>query len=209
MNFKQKHFIDSHKGVTLFFLLGLIIYFRQWDNPTAWVYAALHGGYGLLWVLKSRIFPDKNWEQPASLLWGVGVAWTGLSLYWLPGFLIMSTGSQAPAWLLGLTVFINVLGVFFHFASDMQKHTSLQLRPGKLITEGMFARIRNINYLGELLIYLSFALLAQHWLALLPVTFYTLGFWVPNMLKKDKSLSRYPEFADYKRKSNLFIPFLF
>ncbi len=32
------------------------------------------------------------------------------------------------------------------------------------------------------------------------------GFFVPNMLKKDKSLSRYPEFAEYKRHSGLVIP---
>ncbi len=29
------------------------------------------------------------------------------------------------------------------------------------------------------------------------------------MLKKDKSLSRYPEFADYKRRSGLVFPQLF
>ena len=32
------------------------------------------------------------------------------------------------------------------------------------------------------------------------------GFFVPNMLKKDKSLSRYPEFAEHKRHSGLVIP---
>lgn len=206
---KQKHFIDSHKGVTLMALLGLIFYFGQQENPTAWVYAALHGTYGLLWVLKSRIFPDKNWEQPASLAWGLGIAWPGLTLYWLPGFLINYQGAHAPAWLLGLVVSLNILGVFFHFVADMQKHTTLRLRPGQLISDGLFARVRNTNYLGEFLIYLSFALLAQHWLALLPLTLYIGIAWIPNMLKKDKSLSRYPEFAAYKKNSNLFIPFLF
>jgi hypothetical protein len=33
--------------------------------------------------------------------------------------------------------------------------------------------------------------------------------WLPNMYKKDKSLSRYPGLPAYKRKSKLFIPFLF
>jgi hypothetical protein len=32
---------------------------------------------------------------------------------------------------------------------------------------------------------------------------------VPNMLKKDRSLSRYPEFAVYKNNSGLLIPKLF
>ncbi|MFN6180885.1 MAG: hypothetical protein ACK4ZH_09320 [Dolichospermum sp.] len=33
--------------------------------------------------------------------------------------------------------------------------------------------------------------------------------FVPNMLKKDKSLSRYPEFAEYKENSGLLFPKLF
>ncbi len=82
---KQRHFIDSHKAATGLFVLALLAVYDQWDNPTAWVYLALHGTYGLLWVLKSRMFPDKQWEQPTSLAYGL-VIWAGLSLYWIaPG----------------------------------------------------------------------------------------------------------------------------
>ncbi|MEJ5223113.1 MAG: DUF1295 domain-containing protein [Anaerolineales bacterium] len=206
---KQKHFIDSHKGVTFLVILGMMAYFNQWQNPTAWVYLALHGTYGILWVLKSRIFPDKNWEQPASLWWGVFVAWAGLTLYWIPPFLLMSSGAQAPAWLLGLAVSMNIFGVFLHFTADMQKHVALQLRPGQLITDGLMARVRNINYFGEFLIYAAFAALAMTWVAFLPLILFIVFYWTPNMLKKDRSLARYPEFAEYKKRSKLFIPFLF
>ncbi len=205
---KQKHFIDSHKGVTFLALLGMMAYFDQWQNPTAWVYLALHGTYGILWVLKSRIFPDKNWERPASLWWGLAV-WAGLSLYWLPGFYIMWAGVQSPPWLLGLAVSMNIFGVFLHFTADMQKHIALQLRPGHLITDGMMARVRNINYFGEFLIYAAFAALAATWAAFLPLLLFVSVYWLPSMLRKDKSLSRYPEFAEYKKRSKLFIPFLF
>ena len=54
---RQKHFIDSNKAATAFLVLFLIAIYRQWQNPTAWVYLALHGTYGFLWVLKSKIFP--------------------------------------------------------------------------------------------------------------------------------------------------------
>ena len=37
----------------------------------------------------------------------------------------------------------------------MQKYVSLKLNPGHLITDGMFSKIRNTNYLGELFIYLG------------------------------------------------------
>ena len=60
---KQKHFIDIHKGATAPVVFFLILYFHQWENTTAWVYLALHGSYGFMWVLKSKIFPDKTWEE--------------------------------------------------------------------------------------------------------------------------------------------------
>ena len=89
----------------------------------------------------------------------------------------------------------------------MQKHTALKLHPG-LITNGLFALSRNPNYFGELLIYLGMALLALHWLPLVMLGLFVTVYWYPSMRKKDRSLSRYPEFAEWKKQSRLFIPFL-
>ena len=146
---KQKPFIDSHKAVTCIAVLILMAVYRQWDNATAWVYLALHGTYGVLWVLKSRIFPDKSWEQETGLGYGL-VIWGGLTLYWVAPWLLTSRAVQAPPWYLGTCVSLYAFGVFLHFAADMQKHTSLKLRPGCLITDGMFALCRNPNYLGAI-----------------------------------------------------------
>ena len=205
---KQKFFIDIHKGITFLAILGMIAYFNQWNNPTAWVYLALHGTYGILWVLKSRIFPDQQWETDRGLGYGLYI-WAGLSLYWISPFIITSRAVQAPGWLMGLCVSLNILGVFLHYAADMQKYIELKYNPGHLITDGLLSRTRNINYFGELLIYLGFGLLAMHWLPVIIILLFLGIVWAPNMLKKDKSLARYPGFAEYKRKSKLFIPFLF
>jgi len=32
--------------------------------------------------------------------------------------------------------------------------------------------------------------------------------WVPNMRRKERSLSRYPEFAEYKKRSAWMVPFV-
>jgi steroid 5-alpha reductase family enzyme len=103
---------------------------------------------------------------------------------------------------------LNITGVFLHFASDAQKYYTLKHKTG-LITEGFFAKCRNPNYLGEVLIYLAFSILTQHWLPFLIQGLFIAMIFVPNMLKKDKSLSRYPEFAEYKENSGLFFPKLF
>jgi protein-S-isoprenylcysteine O-methyltransferase Ste14 len=206
---RQKHFIDAHKGITFLVILAMMGYFHQWQNTTAWIYLALHGTYGILWVLKSRIFPDKNWEKKTNLWWGIFVAWGGLTSYWLPALLLMWTGAEAPGWLLGLAVSLNLFGVFLHFTVDMQKYVHLQLQPDKLITGGMLAHVRNMNYFGELLIYLSFPMLTMSWLAFIPIALFVAFYWLPGMLRKEKSLARYTEFEEYKQNSKLFIPFLF
>jgi hypothetical protein len=78
-----------------------------------------------------------------------------------------------------------------------------------LITDGLFAYSRNINYFGELLIYGSFAALSMHWFPVLYLALFVGAYWMPRMLAKDKSLAKYPEFAEYKKRSALFIPYLF
>jgi steroid 5-alpha reductase family enzyme len=182
--------------------------YGAWDDVVLWLYLALHGTYGVLWILKSHFFGDRQWEQPVSIGTGL-VAWGGLSLYWIAPWLIASGRTEVPgAWWLGLCVALYAFGVFLHFASDMQKHTSLQLRPGVLLTEGLWSRVRNPNYLGELCIYLGFSLLAFHWAPLVALAIFVFGVWVPNMRRKDASLSRYPEFAAYEARSWRFLPFV-
>jgi len=203
---RKRHVIDPLKGITFLVVLLLIARFDQWDNPTAWVYLGLHGTYGFLWMLKSRLFPDKQWEQPCSLGFALVIV-GGLALYWIAPWLLTARGVQAPPWYLGLCVAIYAFGLFFHFASDMQKHTALKLQPG-LITDGFFALSRNPNYFGELLIYLSFAMLAMHWAPLVVLALFVVAYWLPNMRRQDRSLSRYPEFAAYRKRTKLFIPFL-
>ncbi|MEI6877275.1 MAG: DUF1295 domain-containing protein, partial [Spirochaetota bacterium] len=127
---------------------------------------------------------------------------------WIAPLLIVSQDLRAPAWLLGLAVASYAMGLFLHFSSDMQKHVALKLHPGQLITDGLFARVRNPNYLGELLIYAGFGSLAMSWLPFAVIALFMALLWVPNMVKKEKSLSRYPGFADYKRRSKFLIPYL-
>ena len=102
------------------------------------------------------------------------------------------------------------VGVFLHFAADMQKHVQLTLKPG-LFYDGLWSRSRNPNYLGELLIYASFAVLAYDyaWISASVLAVFMVIVWIPNMIKKDKSLSRYPEFDAYKKRSGLLFPKLF
>ncbi|OLT61036.1 DUF1295 domain-containing protein [Moorena bouillonii] len=203
---KSKHFINLHKALTAPVVLGLMVFYHNF-NLGPWVYLALHGTYGVMWLLKDRIYPDKQWEEEMPI--GMGILTFGiLMLYWVAPFILISSGSEPPLPLVAAAISINVMGVFLHYASDAQKYYTLKYRSG-LITEGFFARCRNTNYLGEILIYSGFVMLAQHWLPFLILAAFIAGIFIPNMLKKDKSLSRYPEFADYNANSGLLLPQLF
>ncbi len=203
---KIKHAINLHKGSTYLFGFGLMAFYNNYSIE-AWVYLALHGTYGLMWLIKDRIYPDKQWEEEIPLLNGV-VVFLSLGLYWVAPFMLISQKIEAAPALIAAAIAINLIGVLLHYTSDAQKYFTLKYQPG-LITEGFFARCRNTNYLGEFLIYFSFALLTQHWLPFVILGVFTAGIFIPNMLKKDRSLARYPEFAEYQANSGLFIPKLF
>ena len=96
-------------------------------------------------------------------------------------------------------------GTLFHYGADAQKHFVLKARPG-LITDGFFAHTRNPNYLGEILLYAGFATLSMHWVPWLVNAFFWSVAFVPNMKKKDASMSRYPEWEAYVARTGLLLP---
>jgi steroid 5-alpha reductase family enzyme len=136
------------------------------------------------------------------------VAVERLGLYWVAPFILITGGTVTPSYIIGFSVALCMIGVMLHFGSDAQKYFTLQYRKG-LITDGFFSRSRNINYLGELMIYSGFALLTVSWLGFIGIASFFLGAFIPNMIRKDKSLSRYTEFAAYKNRSGLLLPTLF
>lgn len=210
---KQKHFIDIHKGLNSIFILLLMYFFDSWNNIVAWIYLALHGTYGYMWILKSKIFPDRQWESSTSIGYGLFI-WLGLSLYWISPYIIISGNGILPFSIPMYPIYIffclsiYILGVFLHFTSDMQKYVQLKYNSNNLIQNGMFKSLRNTNYLGELLIYLGFSLLALDWTPIFALIIFIIIIWIPNMYKKDKSLSKYQDFNKYKSKTKKFIPFI-
>ena len=203
---KIKHVINLHKGLTPLVIVGLMLFYQNFTLGP-WVYLALHGTYGILWLIKDRIYPDKQWEEEISV--GLGIfGFVVVGLYWVAPFILISSATVPPIPLVATAIFLNIMGVFLHYTSDAQKYFTLKYKPG-LITEGFFARCRNTNYLGEMLTYISFAMLAMHWLPFVIVGLILGRLMLQNTRKKDQSLSRYPEFAAYKARSGLLFPKLF
>jgi protein-S-isoprenylcysteine O-methyltransferase Ste14 len=197
-------------GSFLFF--GLLIWYYQNTSTAAWVYLAMHGSYGLVWILKDTAFPDPNWQVKITLGAGLNAFTFVLGLYWVFGWLLISGTSQPKyplpdAMWFSLCITLCMLGSVIMIAADAQKFFTLRVKRG-LITDGMHRWVRHPNYLGEMMIYASFAMMAWHWFPVLVLAWVWLGLFAVNMVMKEASMSRYPEWAAYKKRSWWLIPFL-
>ena len=200
---KLNQIINLHKGLTPLVVIGLMSYYNNFSLP-AWIYLSLHGTYGVLWLLKEKIFPDPYFKEDINILTSI-TGFIFLGSYWIAPFILISAQKVAPNSIIALSISLNLIGVFLHFASDAQKYFTLKVKK-KLINEGFFKNIRNTNYLGEILIYLSFAMLSMSFIPFVVLAIFFFIVFLPRMLKKDKSLSKYESFEDYKTKSGLILP---
>jgi protein-S-isoprenylcysteine O-methyltransferase Ste14 len=201
---KISTFINAHKILVIPVVVGLMWFYDNWSTE-AYVYLALHGTYGMLWLAKHRLYPDRRFEEIQP--WWIGLLFVFLPLagYYAAPFLLISRHVTLPPPLFAAVVSCYTVGIFLHYVSDAQKFFTLRVRKG-LITEGLFARTRNPNYLGEILIYTAYAAMALHWLPFLILAGWVGGFFLRNMWAKDRSLARYPEFASYQQATGMLLP---
>ena len=191
-------------------MLAFLIAWHHNTTTAAWIYLAMHGTYGLVWIIKDVAFPDRSWQARITIGGGINAFVSVLGWYWVFGWLLISGRSQ-PNYPLQVSVWfclcltLCILGVAIMIAADAQKYFTLRLQPA-LITDGMFRYVRHPNYLGEMMIYLSFALMVWHWLPFVVLAWVWGGLFVVNMILKEASMSRYPDWAEYKKRSWWLLP---
>lgn len=201
--------VNAQKAGTFLFLGALIAYYGN-ESTAAWIYLALHGSYGLAWIIKDMAFPDPGWQARVTFGGGFNAFALVLGWYWLFGWLLIS-GTVTPVYPLPdvawycLCISLCLVGSVVMVAADAQKYFTLRLRPG-LIEDGMFRYIRHPNYLGEMMVYGSFALLVWHWLPALVLAWVWGGVFWPNMVAKEVSLSRHPGWTEYRRRTGWLLP---
>ncbi len=205
MNLKLRYPINAHKLTTVFYLLWLMNHYENFTIGPM-LYFSLHGTYIVIWFCKELSFPDSSWEREVSLRQSLMVfLLLGPMGYWISPYILISRHLTPSNLTMTVAVSMQCFGVFLHFCADCQKFFTLKYKPG-LITEGLFAKSRNCNYLGEILIYLAFGLLSEHWLSVIIVALFSVFLYYPGMKKKDASLSRYPAFAAYKQRTGILFP---
>jgi protein-S-isoprenylcysteine O-methyltransferase Ste14 len=204
--------INVQKGGTIPFIAALMWWYGN-TSAAACVYLGLHGGYGLSWLVKDLVVPDRGWQQRVTFGGALLSFLLVLGPYWVLPWLLISPAlgpdhpQPTPA-LMAACVVIFTVGLTLMIGADAQKNATLAARPG-LVTTGFYARMRHPNYLGEMLIYGSFALLVRHWIPWVILGFIWTFVFMTNIAAQEVSLSRHPGWAAYKARTGLLLPKLF
>jgi protein-S-isoprenylcysteine O-methyltransferase Ste14 len=200
---KMAWVINLHKIITLFIIYAMMVHYDNFSTA-AWVYLGLHGIYGYCWLVKDFGFRDSSFATRVTYGGAVMSYLVLVGWYWLLPWLFISRHVEPSGPMLFAAVAMHTQGITWMIAGDCQKYFSLKYRKA-LITDGVFRYTRNPNFLGEILIYASYALLANHWLGYL-VLAYAVVFFYARMHVKDASISRYPEWDNYSAHSSRLIP---
>jgi hypothetical protein len=183
-------YANFHKFTMIFYIVGLMWYYGNYSLGCC-VYAALHGSYGFLWNLKTMAFPDKGHQQRMSI-GSLPPLFVVLFGYWYIAWRMVSGKSEQNPSLERIfwSVLVYVMGVSFMMITDAQKYFCLLHKKG-LIDYGMFASNRNPNYLGEMMLYGSFAIISNctiAWVILLSVwcTIFTLMMYIKELSYRRK-----------------------
>jgi protein-S-isoprenylcysteine O-methyltransferase Ste14 len=204
--------INFQKAGTYVFIALLMIYFKNYSTA-AWIYLGLHGSYGLCWLIKHFAFPDKAWNKKITFGGALLSFLFVLGPYWLFPYLLISDilGPDHPNpsnVMLMLCVSLHTLGVVIMIASDSQKYFLLQNRQ-ELVENGMYKSIRHPNYLGEIMVYASYALMVGHWIPWLILIWIWGGIFLTNILMIEKSLSRYQNWEKWRNNTGMLLPLKF
>ncbi len=146
------------------------------------------------------------WEEVFTIPLAFGIYYIGFALL---GY----RNSHDLDWFDYLAVAIFLFGSFLNTFSEYQrrKWKKLPENKGHLYTKGLFRYSMHINYFGDLLWVIGYAMISQNWYSLIIVAFVFSFFAFFNIPMLDKHLAeKYSsEFDDFKKKTKKFIPFIY
>ena len=203
---KMKQIINFQKGSTFFYVLFLMMYYDNF-TMTSYLYLALHGTYGFLWLLKDKIFPDGSWERKSTILSSLACFGLVLGPYWVAPYLLIRDGVEISLIKMYLCIVMHTFGCVIMMSSDTQKYFVLKENK-KLINDGWFKNIRNPNYLGEMMIYGTYAFMGVSFLPYIILMYIWSILFYPNMKLKENSIKKKNGGDEYIKSSNLLFPSL-
>lgn len=190
--------IENHLGITnavdnvdrriIIFAFNIIIFIRL--------------AYMMIFLLKRRI----PWEESVSVPLAFALYFIGFPLFVLPTY-------QSVDGLDFLAVGIFIIGCVLNTRGEILRN-NWKRKPenkGKLYTLGLFKYSRHINYFGDILWVIAYALVTRNlWSATIPLFLFCF-FVFYNAPKLDKYLrEKYgKDYGEYAKKTKMLIPFIY
>jgi protein-S-isoprenylcysteine O-methyltransferase Ste14 len=199
--------INTAKVVTIGLLLAFAALYGVRDMRQV-VYLSLHISYCLWWLLEQWCFPERRrqlfTDRVGPLRFAAALLFIGV-LYSLPGWLAFLNPQPISYATVAVALGLFSFGGWINTSADVQKMTAKAMGAG-LVSDGIWRRVRHVNYLGDLLRYLSFAVVAgQGWAYLVPAL--VLMIYLLRIDDKERRMAaKYPEFAAYKGRSVRLLP---
>jgi len=201
--------INGAKALTIVLLLALAATLGVRDMRQV-LYLSLHISYCLWWLIEQWLFPLRK-EQIFNERVGFGgfvmaLLFIGV-LYALPGLAAFLNPAPISHETVALGVGLFVFGSLINATADVQKMTAKAMGAG-LVADGIWRKVRHVNYLGDLLRYLSFAVVAGlAWAYIVPAL--VLLIYLQRIGQKERQMgAKYGEFAAYQGRSTRLVPWL-
>ena len=120
--------VNIQKGLTLPLMLFLMWYFQNYSIG-CWVYAALHGSYGIIWVMKDMVFPDKGFRRNMDPIGTILLTGVLGAYYYIPYLMVSGQANQNPSPIrIFFCIKMYVFGVLLMVLSDLQKYIRLEFK---------------------------------------------------------------------------------
>ena len=131
----------------------------------------------------------------------------------MPVLFINKNGGLSFNFVDGLGILIWLIGFFFESVGDAQlkSFVSKPINKGRLMQTGLWRYTRHPNYFGEVTQWWGLWLIATNapngWLGIIgPLTITILILKVSGIPLLEKKMIENPEFAEYKKRTSVFIP---
>jgi protein-S-isoprenylcysteine O-methyltransferase Ste14 len=129
----------------------------------------------------------------------IGISMFFAWVFYFMASLMEMTSSLSYLSLAGLVMLIA--GFYLFFAAHAKVHKRMHSGKGKLVTEGLYGKIRHPMYVGEILMLIGAPVFGGSWLtlALSPLLIVQILVWA--YIEEKDLMKEFPEYAAYRKKT--------
>lgn len=207
LGLSQLDAINLAKGLTIILLIAYALIWGINDSRQV-LYLALHVTYCVWWLVEQWLFPARRQQ-----IFQEKVTWASLiaslvfvgAVYSLPGYFAFTNPESISLVTIAIAVPLYVLGSLINSTADIQKLTAKKYGAG-LVQDEAWRLSQNINYLGDLMRYFSFAIVAGSlWAYILPLL--VVALYVSRISEKATRMGeKYTDYEAYARQTKRLLP---